>query len=358
MNLRPHYMLNLAPFYIQEITYMRMPAEWEPQLATILTWAHSQTDFADNLYALEAFYLQLVSIISQEQEVWINASDESVNWLSDFYQQQPNVHVLPINSNDIWARDHGPINLYIQKKLTLQNFTFNGWGNKYPHALDNQINANMQQQPQLGAIDMHNHSLVLEGGSIETDGHHTLLTTKACLLNPNRNPHLSQQQIEHTLQHSLGFKRILWLENGQLQGDDTDAHIDTLVRFINPQTLMYCQAAKNDEHHHSLTKLQAELSTLTQANGEPYKLIALPLPSAIYNAQGQRLPASYANFLFINQRVLVPIYEVPEDKQALSLFQQALPNYKIEAINCRAAIEQFGALHCLSMQVHSLNSPL
>lgn len=334
----------------------RMPAQWEQQQAVILTWPHSQSGFCDNLYPVETLYYQLTNLISHEQQVWINASDEKADALKVLYENNSNVHIFNISSNDSWARDHAPLSLYANNQLELHNFRFNGWGNKYEHQKDDSISLEMQKIGAFGKTPLCSHNLVLEGGSVETDGQHTLLTTKTCLLNPNRNPDLSFSQIEQTLKETLGFKRILWLENGHLEGDDTDAHIDTLARFISPEHIVFCQAPKDDEHYASLHAMQLELEALTQTNGQPYKLSALPLPSAIYNQQGQRLPANYANFLFINNHLLVPVYGVKEDQYALSVLQKALPSYKIEAINCREAIEQFGSLHCLTMQVHSPNS--
>lgn len=329
-----------------------MPAQWEKQQAIILTWPHSQSGFCDNLYPIETLYYQLVSLISQAQQVWINASDESLARLESLYKTNSNVRIFNINSNDCWARDHGPISLYVDGKLELQNFHFNGWGNKFTHNLDNNINSNMAKLDGFGQTKLNDHELILEGGSIETDGQGTLLTTKTCLLNKNRNPQLNQTQIEDKLKTTLGFKRILWLEHGHLEGDDTDAHIDTLARFITPDHIIYCQAKPEDSHYASLKAMEDELKAFKQTNGASYALTPLPLPSAIYNAQGQRLPATYANFLFINNRLLVPIYGVKEDQLALEQFRQALPNYPIEPINCRETIEQFGSLHCLTMQVH------
>lgn len=329
-----------------------MPAQWEKQQAIILTWPHSQSGFCDNLYPIETLYYQLVSLISQEQQVWINASDESLARLQRLYKTNSNIRIFNINSNDCWARDHGPISLYTQGKLELQNFHFNGWGNKFVHNLDNAISSNMAKLGGFSQTKLNDHELILEGGSIETDGQGTLLTTQTCLLNKNRNPQLNQAQIEEKLKTIFGFKRILWLKSGHLEGDDTDAHIDTLARFITPNHIVYCQAKPEDSHYASLKAMESELKAFKQTNGEAYTLTPLPLPSAIYNAQGHRLPATYANFLFINNRLLVPIYGVKEDQLALEQFRQALPNYPIEPINCREAIEQFGSLHCLTMQVH------
>lgn len=329
-----------------------MPAQWEKQQAIILTWPHSQSGFCDNLYPIETLYYQLVSLISQEQQVWINASDESLARLKNLYKTNSNVRIFNINSNDCWARDHGAISLYVDGNLELQNFHFNGWGNKFAHDLDNKISTNMAKLNGFGQTKLNEHELILEGGSIETDGQGTLLTTKTCLLNQNRNPQLNQAQIEERLKTKFGFKRILWLEHGHLEGDDTDAHIDTLARFITPNHIIYCQGKPKDSHYANLKAMEDELKAFKQTNGAPYSLTPLPLPSAIYNAQGQRLPATYANFLFINNRLLVPIYGVKEDQLALEQFRQALPNYPIEPINCREAIEQFGSLHCLTMQVH------
>ena len=192
---------------------------------------------------------------------------------------------------------------------------------------------------------------VLEGGSIDTDGEGTLLTTTACLLTESRNPQLDQQQIEMRLKTELGVTRILWLQHGFLAGDDTDSHIDMLARFCAPDTIAFMQCDDpGDEHFESLAAMAQELRQFRTRDGQPYRLIGLPLPAAIYNSVGQRLPASYANFLIINDAVLVPQYNDRSDEIVLKRLAACFPDRQMIGIPCRALIEQYGSLHCLSMQ--------
>jgi agmatine deiminase len=193
---------------------------------------------------------------------------------------------------------------------------------------------------------------VLEGGSIETDGKGTLLTTASCLLNPNRNPHLTKEQIEARLKEAFGVRKINWLHHGHLAGDDTDSHIDTLARLCPNNVIVYvaCEDPE-DEHYAELKKMEAELAEMTDADGQPYKLIPLPWPQAVYNDEDQRLPATYANFLILNEAVLVPIYDCLSDEDALDQISQAFPGYDVLGIPCSTLIEQGGSLHCITMQL-------
>jgi len=193
---------------------------------------------------------------------------------------------------------------------------------------------------------------VLEGGSIDSDGQGTLLTTTACLLAPTRNPSLDQAGIESSLAQYLGVQRVLWLRHGRLEGDDTDSHIDMLARFCDPVTLAYsCCDDEADEHFAPLQAMKKELASFRTLAGEPYRLVPLPLPQAIFNAQGRRLPASYANFLIINNAVLVPLYDDHADEIAITNLQRCFPDRQIVGINCLAIIQQYGSLHCLTMQL-------
>ena len=335
----------------------RMPAEWEPQVAVQLTWPQQQSDWGEILPRVEPVFHAIVAAISNHQNVIIACgNDQDTQRLSNYYQQQPQVTIYRVDNNDTWARDHGPISCYQNQQLTLVDFQFNGWGNKYAHNHDNQIPATLHQQGAFVTGSLIPSDWVLEGGSLESDGAGTLLTTQQCLLNPNRNPHLSQQQIEQKLEQELGFNRILWLQHGHLDGDDTDAHIDTLARFCSADTIAYCQADEEDAHFASLNAMEQELQQLRQHNGEPYRLIPLPLPAPQFNEDGERLPATYANFLIINDAVLLPVYGCDQDQQALNQIVKAFPQRKIYPINCRPVIEQFGSLHCLTMQIHTETS--
>ena len=233
---------------------------------------------------------------------------------------------------------------------------FNGWGNKFDAELDNQITKNLHEQNAYNAPQISSINYILEGGSIESDGQGTLLTTKKCLLNSNRNSNYSQADIESLLNKHLGSRNVLWLGSGDLVGDDTDAHIDTLARFAPNNRLIFqgCQNTE-DEHFLELDKMKNRLSEFKNSQGLSYDLYELPFPDAIFeleeNGKQQRLPASYANFLFINNAVLLPIYNVPQDILALEIMKSALPGYKIIPIDCTLLIRQYGSLHCITMQI-------
>ncbi|WP_255860747.1 agmatine deiminase family protein [Bacterioplanoides sp. SCSIO 12839] len=333
---------------------LRMPAEWESQQAAQLTWPQQQSDWETVFSRVEPVFHAIVAAISNHQKVII-ACGNSTDYkrLTHYYSNMANVVIFRVDSEDTWARDHGPISCYENNRLLLRDFQFNGWGNKYAHQNDNQITQKLNTLNAFGKTNLQASNWVLEGGSLESDGHGTLLTTSQCLLNPNRNPGLSKEQIEDKLKQELGFSRILWLEHGHLEGDDTDAHIDTLARFCSANSIAYCQASPSDDHFESLNAMEQELRQLRTQDGEPYQLIPLPLPSAQYNDDGDRLPATYANFLVINDAVLLPIYGVNEDQLAVEQIANAFPNRKIYPINCRPVIEQFGSLHCLTMQIHT-----
>lgn len=333
-----------------------LPAEWHKQDAILLTWPHSGTDWADRLDAVEAVYLDIVGALSHTQDVVIQLHEsvdperltvqferESIN--------QARCHLVRVDSDDTWARDHGPITVLEDDEPRLLDFTFNGWGGKFDARRDNALNRAMADQG-LFRVPLETVDWVLEGGSIESDDRGTLLTTRACLLNPNRNGTQDAATVEARLKAWFGVRRILWLEHGELAGDDTDAHIDTLARFAPANTLVYqgCDDRK-DDHFDALGRMANQLQTFRNADGDPYRLIALPWPDARYSASGQRLPATYANFLIANQLVLMPTYGVPQDGPAADRLAEAFPDHRIVAIDCRALIEQFGSLHCITMQL-------
>jgi agmatine/peptidylarginine deiminase len=361
----------------------RLPAEWEPQQAVMLTWPHAGTDWAAQLEAVEAVYERLAQLISRDQGVLIVCRDQA-HRLSiqkalaeeptrplpvvataaegsrdDAHdagaQQAVRAHLERIRfaiapSNDTWARDHGPISVIdlATNARILVDFRFNGWGGKHPAELDDRISATVFAAGER----LESSPLVLEGGAIESDGQGTLLAVRRTLVDPHRNPGWSQAQIEAELRARLGIERILWLEHGQLSGDDTDGHIDTLARFCDPQTLCYAASTDpSDPDHPALEQLAAELRALRQRNGEPYRLVPLPQPAPIRDDDGQRLPAGYANFLIINQSVLVPVYDDPADRIACERLQTCFPRRRIEPVDCRPLIRQGGSLHCISMQL-------
>jgi agmatine/peptidylarginine deiminase len=262
------------------------------------------------------------------------------------------LHIHSIDSNDVWARDHGPITVFRDGAPVHLDFIFNGWGGKFDATLDNQISRQLAAQGALSA-PVETLDFVLEGGGIESDGAGTLLTTERCLLADTRNPQFNKAQIEQQLKNWFGLDRVLWLRHGDLIGDDTDGHIDTIARFCDPQTITY-QACDdcNDAHFDDLKALERELQALRQRNGEPYKLVPLPLPAAIFDEDGKRLPAGYPNFLILNGAVLVPIYgDATNDAIALERLRPCFPGRQVIGIDCRALINQYGSLHCVTMQI-------
>lgn len=338
------------------MTTFRFPAEWHAQRAILLTWPHEGTDWSSCLPEAEAFYLKLSKQILEYQDLMLVVDSVTRKaWIDRHLQEASppnNWHLFIVPSNDTWTRDHGPIGVYRDNQLTMMDFTFNGWGNKHPAELDNAITQQLHTQGAFPETDYQALPLVLEGGSIETDGEGTLLTTEACLLNRNRNPNLSRADIEHQLAEHLGIKRVLWLDQGHLIGDDTDSHIDTLARFCDSHTIAFVDCTlESDPHYPVLSKMRETLRSFRQQDGSPYRLISLPFPDPIVNDQGQQLPATYANFLILNESVLVPTYDQPQDLQAIAALAEAFPDRTIIPVDCRLLIRQNGSLHCISMQI-------
>lgn len=305
-----------------------MLAEWEPQSAVQLTWPHKDTDWAPILPEITAVYEEMKREIESRETVIV---------------------VDDIPHNDTWARDHGFITVEENGQLMLLDFKFNGWGEKFAAELDNDINRQLYEQQLVKGIYESHLDFVLEGGSIESDGKGTIFTTTCCLMAPHRNQPLTQQEIEQQLKEWLGAERIVWINHGSLIGDDTDGHIDTLVRIAPNDTLLYIGA---DDEHPDLLLMEQELQQLRTIDGHPYRLLRLPMPRPIYD-DGERLPATYANYLVINGAVLVPTYNQPDlDQEAISTIGKAFPDREIIGIDCRAVIRQHGSLHCCTMQYY------
>lgn len=335
-----------------------LPAEWELQDAVMLTWPREDGDFKQNSIAIERTFQTIAVAIAQYETVHINVERDATTLRHRLLRSgipANRLRIYEVVSDDVWARDHGPISVFKDSQLVHLDFVFNGWGNKYPSRNDNELTRRLAA---IGAWKSPVQSIdfVLEGGSIESDGQGTILTTESCLLNPNRNPGLTREDIEQRLRKYLGIERIVWLRSSGLVGDDTDGHIDTLARFCNPNLIAY-QACddSSDAHSDKLGALAGELSALRTKGGEPYELIALPLPSPIYNADGHRLPASYVNFLILNGAVLVPLYDDAADELALRRLRRVFRGRHIVGINCRSLIEQYGSLHCVTMQIPRTN---
>jgi len=322
----------------------RLPAEWEPQWGVQLTWPHAQTDWAPMLSEITATYKEMAREIAKREHLLVVAPEV-----------QPNIINYPlsiIHSNDTWARDHGFITLVDDEgHARLLDFCFNGWGEKFPAELDNALNRQLYDQGVLKGEYVDCLDFVLEGGSIESDGKGTVFTTTGCLMAPHRNQPMTKEEIEERLKHDLCAERILWIDHGALTGDDTDGHIDTLVRICPDDTLLYigCDDPE-DEQYEELRLMEEQLKTFRTIDGKPYRLMKLPMPRPIYDGD-DRLPATYANFLIVNGAVLCPTYAQPDlDAEALKVIGEAFPDREIVGIDCRSIIKQHGSLHCCTMQ--------
>ncbi|MDH5360359.1 MAG: agmatine deiminase family protein [Gammaproteobacteria bacterium] len=333
----------------------RYPAEWETQSGIQLTWPHDKSDWAPMLDEVEPVFIQIALHICVRQKLLLVCRDAAHQQYVQLLMANAGVDGQQVcyylqDSNDTWARDHGPISIEEDGKPLLLDFIFNGWGNKFDATLDNALTPALYKLGAFNDTKVETHRFVLEGGGLETDGEGTLLTTRHCLLSPQRNPQYNEAEIALFLQNTLGIKRILWLTHGHLEGDDTDSHIDTLVRFGGPTKLIYVACDdQNDEHYADLKAMEDELTQFTTMAGELYELLPLPWPQPIYDNEGQRLPASYANFLVINGAVLVPTYRDEADQQALNVIRQGYPQHEVFGIDCLPLIHQYGSLHCVTM---------
>ena len=326
------------------------PAEWEQQQAILLAWPHRFTDWADPddpacLTRAEAAFIHLVEQIADHQRVIVVAYNQHhrrhIESLLDPGVHTPLTFVMT-PTNDTWTRDFGPVSVQIDQAMQQLDFVFNGWGNKYAFELDDAVNQHLAKQ---GLIHRQAVNLVLEGGSIDSNGQGVCLTTKACLLNPNRNPDLHQQAIEQQLQDHLGVHQVIWLDHGFLVGDDTDSHIDNLARFVSHDTIVYAQCNQtNDPAYLALQAMQQSL----QATG--YRLQPLPLPAPVVINKQQR-PASYVNFLITNKKILVPQFDDPQDSIAIDRLQSFFPERQAVGIPSRVFVGQNGGVHCLTMNL-------
>lgn len=335
-------------------TNNRLPAEWEPQDGILLAWPHADSDWRPTLKEISTVYVELTrNILRYESVLIVTPEPETVSAQLTLAGIDPAaVQIECIPTNDTWTRDYGPITILRNNQPVLLDFKFNGWGAKFPADQDNQVTGRLHSAGSFGTTPREKIELVFEGGSIESDGMGTLLTTSECLLNLNRNPHLDKEQVETLLSQQLGAEQVHWLDNGFLAGDDTDSHIDTLARLCPNDTITYVRCDNpQDEHYAELQKMEKQLQQLRTLKGTPYRLIPLPWPKASYDAEGQRLPATFANYLVINGAVLVPTYSDPADETAKQAISKAYPDREIIGIDCCPVIWQYGSLHCISMQI-------
>ena len=336
-----------------------LPAEWHNQACVQLTWPHEDTDWQPYLDDIVETFVQIAKAVAHYEPLVIAARDpeavreELAESLND--EEMGRVTICPCDNNDTWARDHAFITLVDptdnSAPVRLTDFRFNGWGEKFAADKDNALNRRLYNAAIYKGTYADANDFVLEGGSIESDGNGTVLTTSQCLLAPHRNQPMTKAEIEQRLKDALGVDRVLWLDHGNLTGDDTDGHIDTIVRFAPDDTLLYiAPSIPDDEQHADFEALEAQLRTLRTADGHPYRLLPLPMNRPIFD-DSDRLPATYANFLVINGAVIVPTYDQPDlDNEALSTIATAFPGRDIIGIDARTIIRQHGSIHCLTMQ--------
>ncbi len=336
---------------------LRFPAEWEEQSAVMLTWPHAFGDWAPVLASADPQFVRIAAAISRYEPVLVCAYDRAhadhvERLLTAAGVPHDRMRIVVAPSDDVFVRDHGPLAVDMADGPLLLDFRFNGWGGKYPSARDDALSRSLRDDGAFGATAFQSVDFVLEGGSVESDGAGTLLLTERCLLAPSRNPRLTRAEIEETLKTRLGADRLLWLRHGYLAGDDTDGHIDTLARFCDDHTIAYCACPfEDDEHYAELKAMEAELAGLRTRSGSPYRLVPLPWPRARLADDGERLPATYANFLIVNGAVLVPTYDDRADHEALATLAACFPGRDVIGIPCLTLIAQRGSLHCATLQL-------
>lgn len=333
---------------------LRFPAEWESQSAILLAWPHAGTDWAERLGEVEETYIAHVAAITRFQRVFICVADDDVEAyararLASNRIDMARVEFVPLPYNDTWLRDTGPITLADAGGFRLLDFRFTGWGGKFEAGEDDLLVQRLADSGIFLNSSVQSIDFVLEGGAIETDGAGTLLTTWRCL--HERHPDIGREELDGSLRGWLRQDRVLWLDHGYLEGDDTDAHVDTLARFAPDDAIVF-QACDDptDPHHAELSAMAGEIAALRTADGRAYRLFPLPWPQPIVDG-GRRLAASYANYLVINGAVLMPAYGDPADDAAAAVLAEAHPGREVVQVPCRALIWQNGSLHCISMQL-------
>ena len=330
----------------------RMPAEWEPHAATWLSWPRREgISFPDSFDRVLPTLRALVEVLIESERVCINVCNgaheaEAREVLWGLQMEQISFHLVP--TNEPWCRDHGPIFLTrnTEPKLAVVDWDYNAWGNKYPpFDLDEVVPARVADMLDIPAFYPH---MILEGGAIDVNGAGALLTTESCLLNKNRNPNLSREEIEERLRAFLGVHEILWLGSG-IAGDDTDGHIDDLARFVSERTV--AAVVEEDRRDENYEPLQGNLARLREMkiDGRKIEVVTLPMPKKIVR-EGLRLPASYVNFYIANTCVLVPTFADPADEVALSILRKCFPDRRVIGIDCRELIWGLGTFHCLTQQ--------
>jgi len=332
----------------------RLPAEWEAQAGVLIAWPHAGTDWAPRLLDIDDAYVALASAIARFETVIVCAADASIREhaarrLADAGVARDRVRFVDAEYDDTWLRDSGPITLAADAKFRLADFRFTGWGGKFEASRDDRLIEALIEKGLFRNAEHRRIDWALEGGAIESDGKGTILTTWRCM--HQRHPQMSREDMTRLLAESFGADRVLWLDHGYLEGDDTDAHIDTLARFAPDDAIVY-QACNDmaDPHFGELARMAEELTALRTADGKPYTLYALPWAHAIVD-DGRRLAASYANYLVLNGAVVMPAYGDANDAAAAAVIAQAHPGRQVVQVDARPLIWQNGSVHCLTMQV-------
>jgi len=318
----------------------KMLSEWQKQSFIQLIFPHSKSDWNCCLEEASTNFLNIIYSITPYQPCLIICDD--IKRVQSYFTTTNNIYFIEQETNDTWSRDSSVITVMENTKFKLLDFTFNGWGDKFEATLDNSLSNRLSRTNFYADSKMYEIDFVLEGGSIESDGEGTLLTTTKCLLNKNRNPNLNKIEIENILKYNLDVKKILWLNSGEIAGDDTDAHIDTIARFASNDTIIYVACDKN---------IKSELESFKSAQNRKYNLVALP-HIEVFDENGEALPATYANFLIINGAILVPVYGVSTDREAIEIIRSVFTDRNVIAIDCQTLIKQHGSLHCVTMQMY------
>jgi len=320
----------------------RLIAEFEEQSFTQIIFPHANSDWIDYLEEAQECFVNIINGIIKYQKCLVVCNN--IKEVQKHFKEDKNLFFVEYETNDTWARDCSALCISDADKVKLLDFTFNAWGGKFESSKDNLLSKSISNcyDAKLESFDF-----VLEGGAVESNENGVILTTSACMLNKNRNPYLNKEQITQKLKEFFGASEILYLNHGYLAGDDTDSHIDTLARFIDEQSIMYIKCKdKKDEHYEELKLMEEELKSFASTHN--FKLIALPMTDAVY-FEDERLPATYANFLFVNGAVLVPTYNVKQDEEALDIFKTTFSDREIIGIDCSTLIKQHGSLHCVTM---------
>jgi agmatine deiminase len=333
-----------------------MPAEWEPHRGTWLSWPHKEASWPGRFAGVPAIFARMVRLLADREEVHVNVAGPDMEaqvrgLLADEGADTGNVFFHYHPTNDAWCRDHGPI--FVQREAggeideAILDWGYNAWGGKYPpYDLDDVIPSRIAEEC---GIPVYHPDMILEGGSIDVNGRGTLLTTEACLLNPNRNPQLDREQIEARLRAYLGVRHILWLGDG-IAGDDTDGHVDDLTRFVSPTTVVtVVEDDPSDENYAPLQENLDRLRGMRDQDGTPLQVETLPMPRPLHH-EGQRLPASYANFYIANGLVLLPTYDPDRDEEARATLARLLPGRDVVGIDCTDLVWGLGAFHCVTQQ--------